>query len=64
MFMMRNLGSLPSRLAQERDMVESLLEDIRDIRNALLHFRADVDEVERDELDMAHSYFIGIANTV
>lgn len=63
MFMMRNPEQLPRRLSQERDMVEDLLEDTRDIRNALLHFRAETDEVDRDELDMAHSYFTGIAST-
>lgn len=62
MFMMRNLDQLPSRIAHERDMVESLLEDVRDIRNALLHFRAAADEVDRDELDIAHGYFTGIAS--
>jgi CBS domain-containing protein len=64
MFIMRNLDQLPSRLAQEREMIESLLEDTRDIRNALLHFRTEADEVDRDELDMVHSYFTGIANSV
>jgi CBS domain-containing protein len=64
MFMMRNLDQLPPRLAQERKMVESLLEDIRETRNALLHFRAEAAEVNRDQLDMAHGYFTGIASTV
>ena len=64
MFMMRNLDQLPTRLSQEREMVESLLEDIRDTRNALFHFRAEADEVDRDQLDMAHGYFTGIASTV
>lgn len=64
MFIMRNLDHLPPRLSQERDMVESLLEDIRETRNALLHFRAEADEVDRDQLDMAHGYFTGIASTV
>jgi hypothetical protein len=45
-------------------MVEELLEDIRDTRNALFHFRAEADEVDRDQLDIAHAYFTGIANTV
>lgn len=52
MFMMRNLDYLPPRLSQEPDMVESLLEDLRETRNALIHFRADADEVDRDRLDM------------
>lgn len=64
MFMMRNLDQLPPRLSQERDMVESLLEDLRETRNALLHFRTEADDVDRDQLDMAHGYFTGIANTV
>lgn len=64
MFMMRNLDQLPTRLSQEHEMVESLLEDIRDTRNALFHFRAEADEVDRDQLDMAHGYFTGIASTV
>lgn len=63
-FMMRNLNQMPSRLAEEREMVESLLEDTRDIRNALFHFRAEADEVDRDELDMVHGYFTGIANSL
>lgn len=63
MFMMRNLDQLPPRLSQERDMIESLLEDIRETRNALFHFRAEADEVDRDQLDMAHGYFTGIAST-
>lgn len=64
MFIMRNLDRLPPRLSQERDMVESLLEDIREMRNALFHFRAEADEIDRDQLDMAHGYFTGIASTV
>ena len=62
MFMMRNLDQLPSIIDRERDMVESLLEDVREIRNALLHFRAGADEVDRDELDLAHGYFTGIVS--
>lgn len=64
MFMIRNLHQLPPRLSRERDMVESLLEDLRETRNALLHFRANADDVDRDLLDMAHGYFTGIATTV
>ncbi|WP_254837850.1 CBS domain-containing protein [Natronomonas marina] len=64
MFIMRNLDQLPPRLSQERDMVESLLEDIRETRNALFHFRTDADEVDRDQLDMAHGYFTSVASTV
>ena len=62
-FMMKNLDQLPSRLSQDRSMVEDLLEDIRDTRNALFHFREEAHEVDRDQLDIAHSYFTGIANT-
>lgn len=62
-FMMSNLDQLPSRLSDERDMVESMLEDLRETRNALLHFRAEADDVDRDLLDMAHGYFTRIANT-
>lgn len=62
MFIMRNLDQLPPRISQERDMVENLLEDIRETRNALFHFRAEADEVDRDQLDMAHGYFTGIAS--
>lgn len=64
LFMMRNLDQLPTRLDNEREMVEDLLEDVRDTRNALFHFRAEADEVDRDQLDIAHSYFTGIANSV
>ncbi len=64
MFMMRNINQMPPRLAEEREMVENLLEDTRDIRNALFHFRAEADEVDRDELDMVHGYFTGIANSI
>jgi restriction system protein len=64
MFMMRNLDQLPARLSQERDMVENLLAEVRDIRNALLHFRTEADDVDRDLLDMAHGYFTGIASGV
>lgn len=64
LFMTKNLDQMPPRLAEERPMVEELLEDIGDTRNALFHFRAEADEVDRDQLDLAHSYFTGIANTV
>lgn len=64
MFMMRNLDQLPTRLSQERDMVETLLSDIGETRNALFHFRAKADDGDRDQLDMAYGYFTGIANTV
>lgn len=61
LFMMRNLDRLPTRLARERDMVEGLLEGVRDTRNALLHFRIEADEIDRDQLDIAHGYFTSIA---
>lgn len=61
MFMMRNLDQLPSRLSRERDMVESLLNGVRDTRNALLHFRIEANEIDRDQLDIAHGYFTSIA---
>lgn len=64
LFMMRNLESMPERITNERAMVETLLEDIRDIRNALLHFRAEADEVDRDQIDIAHGYFTGLANSM
>jgi len=64
MFMMRNLDQLPPRLSAEKEMVESLLEDIRETRNALFHFRAKADDVDRDQLDMAHGYFTRIARSV
>lgn len=64
LFMMRNLDQLPSRLTAEREMVENLLEDVRDTRNALFHFRAEAHEVDRDQLDLAHSCFTGVANSV
>lgn len=64
MFMMRNLDQLPSRISQEREIVETLLEDIRDTRNALFHFRAEADDVDRHQLDIAHGYFTGIVNTL
>jgi len=62
-FMMRNLDQLPGQLQQDSEMVKHLLEDIRETRNALFHFRAQADEVDRDQLDMAHGYFRGFANT-
>lgn len=61
MFMMRNLDQLPSAISRERDTVEELLEEIRDIRNALFHFRAEADEVDRDVLDIGHAYFVSLA---
>lgn len=61
LFMMRNLDQLPERLSRERDMVENLLEDIRDTRNAILHFRSEANEIDRDQLDIAHGYFTSIA---
>lgn len=62
MFMMQNLDQLPQRLSNERDMVENLLENVRDIRNAILHFRTEADEIDRDQLDIAHGYFTGITS--
>ncbi len=64
MFLVSNLDELPARLSRERDLVERLLENIRRTRNALFHFRAEADEVDRDQLDVAHGYFTGIANEV
>lgn len=64
MFMMRNLDQLPPRLSQESDMVESLLDETGDTRNALFHFRAESDEVDRDQLDLAHSYFTRVSRSV
>lgn len=63
MFVGRNLDGLPDRLARERGTVERLLEDVRDIRNALFHFRASADEVDRDKLDIAHGYFTSLPGT-
>lgn len=62
-FIMRNLDQFPERLVVERQLVEPLLEGVRETRNALLHFRKKADEVDRDQLDLAHSYFTGIAST-
>lgn len=62
MFIMRNLDQLPSRIKEERDMVGNLLNDIRETRNALFHFRAEADDVDRDQLDIAHGYFTGLAS--
>lgn len=64
LFMMRNLDQMPSRISSERQMVEQLLKDVGDIRNALLHFRASADEVDRDKLDLAHGYFTSIATAL
>lgn len=61
LFVVRNLDALPPRIAEERDTVETLLEDLRDTRNALFHFRAGADEIDRDQLDVGHAYFTGIA---
>jgi CBS domain-containing protein len=64
LFIGKNREKLPSCFAQDRSMVENLLEDIRKTRNALFHFRAEADEVDRIQLDIAHSYLTGIANRV
>ena len=60
MFMTKNLEILPEQIREDRDIIEPLLEDIRDIRNALFHFRDEADKVDRDKLDIVHNYFTGM----
>lgn len=62
-FMMKHIDELPDRLSNDREMVSELLDDVNETRNALFHFRRQVDDVDRDQLDLAHNYFTGIANT-
>lgn len=64
MFMTKNLEVLPEQIREDRDMIEPLLEDIRDTRNAVFHFRDNADKVDRDQLDIAHNYFTGIIKDV
>lgn len=59
-FIVRNIEHLPGRIAHEREFVLDLLEQVRQNRNALFHFRVNVDEIDRETLDVAHSYFTGI----
>jgi len=62
--MTKNLEVLPEQIREDRDMIEPLLEDIRDTRNAVFHFRDNADKVDRDQLDIAHNYFTGIIKDV
>jgi acetoin utilization protein AcuB len=57
MVLMRNLEQFPEQISEDRSTVEDLLEETGEIRNALFHFRAGANEVDRDKLNLAHNYF-------
>lgn len=59
-FIEKNSAELPSQIEDEKDLVIDLLEQVRESRNALFHFRAEIDEIDREAIDVAHSYFTGL----
>lgn len=59
-FIVKNIDSLPQQMVTDEDFILELLEAVRENRNALFHFRASVDEIDRESLDVAHSYFTGL----
>lgn len=56
-FIVVNNDALPTELQQDRDFVLKLLEGVRQNRNALFHFRAEVNEIDYEIINVAHSYF-------
>jgi CBS domain-containing protein len=60
-FISSNLDTLPAKVESDRDFILELLEQVRANRNALVHFRSGVDEIDREVLEVAHSYFTGLA---
>lgn len=61
-FIAKNIETLPPRFETDRGLVLELVDAVREIRNALFHFRTSVDEIDRELLAVAHSYFTSIAN--
>lgn len=60
-FIVVNFDHLPSHIENDRDFILELLEKVRKTRNSLFHFRSSVDEIDREAIDVAHSYFTGLA---
>ncbi|WP_273838097.1 CBS domain-containing protein [Halococcus sp. PRR34] len=60
MFISQNMQDLPDQLSDESEFVTDLLQEVQRNRNALLHFRSGVDEIDREVINVAHSYFDGI----
>ncbi|MDG5821643.1 CBS domain-containing protein [Natronococcus sp. A-GB7] len=56
-FIRKNISDLPIQIKKEIDFVIDLLEQVRKSRNALFHFRAGISEIDREAIDVAHSYF-------
>ena len=59
-FITTNLDVLPAQVSNDKDFILKLLEQVRINRNALFHFRSSADEIDRESLDVAHSYFTGL----
>lgn len=59
-FISTNVDHLPTRVKNDHEFVLELLEQVRLNRNALFHFRAEVDEIDHETIDVAHSYFTGL----
>lgn len=61
-FMVVNQDYLPDSLQRELDFALNLLEGVRKNRNALFHFRAEIDDIDREIIEVAHSYFTSLVD--
>lgn len=59
-FIATNFEDLPKELRTDQEFVLKLLEGVRKNRNSLFHFRAGVDEIDREIIEVAHGYFTGL----
>jgi CBS domain-containing protein len=59
-FIVANLEDLPEELRSDREFILKLLEGVRQNRNSLFHFRAGIDEIDREIIEVAHGYFTSL----
>jgi CBS domain-containing protein len=59
-FIASNFEELSTEIQHNREFILQLLEGVRKNRNALLHFRAGVNEIDREILEVAHGYFTNL----
>jgi hypothetical protein len=59
-FISSNFQELSEDIQHDRDFILKLLEGVRKNRNSLFHFRAGVSEIDREIIEVAHSYFTNL----
>lgn len=59
-FIASNFEELSAELQHDQEFILQLLEGVRKNRNALFHFRAGINEIDREIIEVAHGYFTNL----